>query len=233
MLFEGKISKAGTGSLVLSGFTCKLSLVNGTAFITNPSVTLLPFIGSKITLNDGSKNLVGWIKAVGTGETLGSELITDWTNNGYEILTLSGTDITQAVETGTAGRVYKQTASLYQMLVKVVIGAFTQTSGEKPNLGIGCTDLNLASSPAVYWGNTWGVATPIYLAFNLDNDRHGFRNTAAADWAASGITMKQVTAPSATGVTIVSTKMGATYNWVSDGGINPNATSFTATITVT
>jgi len=59
---------------VLAGFTCNLSIVDGTAFITNPSTSLVPYIGRKITLNDGTQNLVGYIKAAGTGETFIGEV---------------------------------------------------------------------------------------------------------------------------------------------------------------
>jgi hypothetical protein len=45
------------------------------------------------------------------------------------------------------------------------------------------------------------------------------------------VSLKQVLTPSATGVTIVSTQGGSTYNWTSDSGINGNSASFTAVIT--
>jgi hypothetical protein len=53
-------------------FTCNLSTVAGTAFITNPSIDLSRFAGMKLTLTAGGKTLVGWGKAAGspTGETL-------------------------------------------------------------------------------------------------------------------------------------------------------------------
>gem|GEM_PF-2987363 len=44
------------------------------------------------------------------------------------------------------------------------------------------------------------------------------------------ISMKQVLAPSTSGVTIINTCGGNTYNWSINSGINPNAASFNVTI---
>ncbi len=52
--------------------TCKLSLANGLAFLTSSSLSLSSLAGKpyKITLNDGAKNLVGWIKSAGVAKTI-------------------------------------------------------------------------------------------------------------------------------------------------------------------
>lgn len=62
----------------ITGLTCNLSLINGVALITNPSVNLalLAGLSVKITLTDAGKTLVGWIKGAGAGETY-NELITN------------------------------------------------------------------------------------------------------------------------------------------------------------
>src|SRR4030042_1922505 len=66
--------KYGTG-IIIAGFTGGLSMVNGTSFITNPSIDLRQYVGFKATFNDGVKNAVCWFKAPGTGETWGDSVI--------------------------------------------------------------------------------------------------------------------------------------------------------------
>ena len=65
-------------TLTSETITCNLSLESGKAFITNPSVDLTPYRGMRIVLTDSAgKELSGFIKAAGTGETYGDELITN------------------------------------------------------------------------------------------------------------------------------------------------------------
>jgi len=218
----------------LLGLTAKLSLVNGTAFITSPSVDLRPYIGYKITLNDGTQNLVGYIKAAGTGETLGDEIIDTWINAGYDTLTLSGSDIQSAIEASSDNvMARKDSGQSMGNLLKFSVTTFTKTSGSTPYIILGSLgNLPLNTDSSVYYLAASGSNTTYYTQHSAIGTFVGFRNNAGvANWSAIGNSLKQVLTPSATGVTIVSAQGGTTYNWVSDGGINPNATSFTATIT--
>lgn len=64
-------------STTLAGLTCNISVVDGTAFVTNPSVDLTPYLGCRITLVDTARlSLIGWVKAKGTGESLGTNIVT-------------------------------------------------------------------------------------------------------------------------------------------------------------
>jgi hypothetical protein len=146
-----------------TGFICTLSTVAGTAFISNPSIALPPYINKKITLTAGGKTLVGWLKSAGAGETLGSEIATG---------TLS------------AGLLYQITA--------------TQTNHFGTGLVIG-----------------------------------SFFTSAGTETCDANNKVKQVLTASATGARIVSTSGGATYNWASNDGINPNSASFTVAISLT
>jgi hypothetical protein len=217
-------------TVTLAGFTCNISLVDGTAFITNPSVDLTDYIGWKITITAGGKTLVGYIKAAGGGETLDAELITaGWTNVNFETLTnnANNRDIDSAINaSGVAVAIAKNGAPMGEAnkLYKWVYGR-TVGSGETPGIAI-TTDYNgaatdLPATTAAAAGNyyaTFGGAR--YLAIYV---------TAASNFSSTN-SLKQVTAPSATGVTIVSASGGSTYNWTSNDGINANSASFTVTL---
>ena len=210
----------------ITGFTCNLSLINGTAFITNPSVNLRPYLGFKITLNDGTQNLVGWIKAAGTGETLGDELVVDpgfddpskWTAGaGWSVAgslavgasVINSVSIEQLLPITTTKNLYKISFDLV-----------SRTSGSVSSYFLGSVS-GFQTVPATYVGyyNLSDLYPTLYLP-----GQDSFSGTC------DNASVKKVTDPSATGVTITSARAGATFNWTSDGGINPNATSFTATI---
>ena len=209
-------------------FTCNLSLVNGTALISNPSRDLVPYVGYKITLNDGAQNLVGWIKMAGPGETLSAtEKFTDppfdvngaWTKGagwavagGKGTATASVADITESIAL-TVGGLYKLVTTS-----DALTGGTYQGIIEATNIGTAVATVGTAN-----WYRT------IIAAAAATNGIHG---TTALSASFTDISLKQVTAPSVTGVKIVSAKGGTTYNWVSDGGVDPNSSSFTATITV-
>ena len=221
-------------TVTLAGLTCNLSMVDGTAFITNPSVDLTPYVGCKITLTDTSGyKAVGWIKAKGSAETLGDEKIDTWVNNGYDTLTLDGSDIDAAIEAGTNNALcYKDVSPTTGAMYKFVLGTLTITSGKTPTLGLCCTNSVSPASTDVFL-NPAATGT-YYVTSSLGGTSRyvGFRNSSGeANWSASGITFKQVTAPSATGVTITSSLDGATFNWFAKhSGFLPNAASFTAII---
>ncbi len=68
-----------TGSVTLENI--RLSLVAGTAFADfSEAGVLTNALGGKLTVTDsgGVNKAIGYIKAAGTGETTGTELITSW-----------------------------------------------------------------------------------------------------------------------------------------------------------
>jgi len=221
-----KSVKYGSG-VTLSGLTCNLSMVNGTAFITNPSVDLRKYVGFKITITETTHTLVGYIKSTGTSETLSDEILDDtvfddgakWTilqsgwsvagGKGVKVSDASGRNIGQAKNT-TALALYKQS-----LTIDAISGAL------RPIMA--------AYTPA-YWTTT-GNKTQ-YVTADANGTSIYLRTSSAADtMTVDGFSVKQVLTPSATGVTIVSTRNGSTFNWTSDSGILPNAASFTAVIT--
>jgi hypothetical protein len=211
----------------------RISAVDGTAFLDN-CAALIPYADGNhwIEIYDSSNRMLkGVLKAAGTGETLGDETIDTWTNDGYETLTLSGSDITQAVNSNSSrAMAYKQTGIDSLALAKLVIGSFTLNSGYKTYFTFSSSSPQLSNSTngkqiidstmaaGTYYG-TMTVASS-YSGFLMPINANG-------DWAATGNSFKQVLAPSSSGVTIVSAKGGDIYNFASkDASFTYNADSY-------
>lgn len=230
-----QVNRAGRrsqGRVVLAAFTCKLSLVAGTAFITNPSTSLVNFINQKITINDGAQNLVGWIKAAGTGETVTDIVTGDDSTFASDTGWWSKSDASITINDATAGKahwnnstngygIYRANRATIGGLIKSTLTVAGRTGGGVKVLygtyfgDSRVTDATYTEYRTVITSGTVGVlATSNGTTLDVDD-----------------LTYQRVLTPSATGVTIVSAAGGTTYNWTSNGGINPNATSFTVTIT--
>jgi hypothetical protein len=232
------LTSNAVGTVVLAGFTCNLSIVNGIAFVTNPSVRLDGFIGRKLTFTAGGKTLVGWAKSAGSGETYGAELITSWVNAGgpgYDTFTTNGKDITSAIKTGGAGNTY--TWANYPTWWPTITGELHKTIITLTlNSGTAPTIWQIRGDQSVYDNSQVMVngANTIYRTETAGGSAASFylvNGAANGNWSAI-TTSKKVLTPSVTGVTIVSTLNGSTYNWTSNDGIDPNA-AFTLTVSLT
>ncbi len=222
----------------LSGFTCKLSTLNGRAFILTPSTSLAGFVNHKITLTAGGKTLIGWIKAPGTGETLGVEklsnpLFTDnvtgwaaanaatiaWAAGELELtITGAGGGFTQTVNGLATGALYKRSATARS-------GTYT---GDMNFTNFGGSLAFGAVFTPVAVENTYSqyiTATGTTDVFTLKR-----ATTATGTGYYNAASEKQVLTPDTSGATIVSAQGGSTFNWTSDDGIDPNSASFTAVI---
>lgn len=222
---------AVTGSVSLANI--RLSLVDGVAFVDfSAANTLTPYINWKLTLTDSAgKKATGFIKAAGTGETYGPELLDAWTNSGaypFETFTVSGSDITQAInDAGNLGLALKALSSSTGKLYRCVSATYTLNSGTAPNFGLADTSSNMTRT-FTKGGITYGQGAANAVRLIIINS-----GVAACDFALTGTSLKQVLTPSATGVTITSTPGGTTYNWTSiDAAFNYNDSSgYTYTLT--
>jgi len=224
-----------TVALASSTATMSLSTADGYAFITSSSLNFATYLNKYITVSDGTNSVSGYIKAQGSGETLGSELVTTWVNGGnggiasYTTFTLSGSNITSAVE-ATSKNTYasRNLGTLSGSLLKAIVSTYIQVSGTATTFLVACDQWSdytgAAKSGGIYSSLIWYTTQGIY-------SYAGVRNISGnANWSANGFSIKQVLTPSASGVTITNTRGGNTYNWISNSGINPNAASFTVTI---
>ena len=239
-----KIIKGG-GTITLLAQSVNISKINGLAFLTNPSTDLRKFKGFKLSVKAAGKTLVGWVKAAGTGEVLGGELVTNgdmaigdpptgWTARREAIVSASGGGIKIVY--------YNQPAPGVNQPITTVIGSLYKYGLDVKELfGITQSYLRFGSSPV--------IGTPFDLAAEItgisDNNYRYFTSTVVSQYfhiqnVAGGAlsygiydnaTLQQVTAPSALGCTIVSTFEGAEQSWTSDDGINPNSLTFDIDIT--
>ena len=226
---DGGISVASRTLDANAGFQCYLSMVNGNAFIHNPSTGLGAYIGKKVTLQAGGKTLVGWIDSKGTGETT-TDLVTGnnstfasdtgfWTKSAAEV-TISGgkanwtnSDVEQGLDRAgisTSGVLY---------LTKMTVSSLT-TGGVRWKCGTyGTTRI----ANGTYTEYLTGSFTAIHILATVANP---------TNLKVDDVTFASVDTASFGGVRIVSTSGGSTYNWASDDGIDPNAGTFTVTISV-
>ncbi|MFA5099055.1 MAG: type II secretion system protein [Candidatus Paceibacterota bacterium] len=238
-----------TVTLVASstGVTMNLSTANGYAFITSSSLNLTPYINRYVIISDGTNNIQGFIKAQGSGETLGNELIVNgdmeldssWGNYGSlvtsnirsneqahggiygrKIISPNGYGATQIISSVNTGALYFATGYIY---TAVGAGRFSYKN-LADNFGYLLTSsYNFASWTSI--GNRYFTINNIGLRIILEAC-YGGSSTLYYDDAS----IKQVLTPSASGVTITNTRGGSTYNWATNSGINPNVASFTVTV---
>lgn len=223
------------GSVKITGLTCNLSLTNGSAFITNPSTDLRPYVGYGITLLDTVGIVRGYIKAAGTGETYGAEKITGFTNSGsfpFETFTTSGVDISEAINSTSFGAGGSNNLSLSSGNLFLYTSAITINSGVLSAISIGQQDATIGSYILMGTSVTTGNKSIYVTTTNDVHDILGFvvSSDVAVNFSALNNSLKVVATPSITGVTITSTAGGDTYNWASNAEINPNYASFTTYI---
>jgi hypothetical protein len=218
-----------TGSV--TGANIRISAVDGTAFIDfSAADTLTRYIGREIEIFDSSlRSIKGWIKAAGTGETLGDELITAWSNDAgypYETLTVNanGHDIDAVINTTSIGIAGVSLTPTVGSLKKVVFN-ITKTSGTDPFIFTG-NALGSGTGGSFVYGPTYTGANTKYYTDAATDLWLTFRNSGTIFNGSATFSEKQVLTPSATGVTIVSTHEGATYNFASKhASFNYNDTS--------
>lgn len=219
-----------------------LSLINGTAFIDITGVDLSPYIGSQITILDsGKRQLVGFLKASGTGETLGGNQVSngaDWTGGPPPTSWTPSQCTLAAIAGGQAGNCLEMTRtgstlqSAFQTcagltdgwLIQVGVYVMSGTAGNGAYLiRIGSGGYITAS------GTTTGAWVQNLFYGTVDTSKTSPRNISLDKNSATAGTMLfdtatifQVTAPSAKGATIVSTSGGSTRNWTIPTGFVRN-----------
>jgi hypothetical protein len=196
----------------------RISAVDGTAFLDN-CAALVPYMDgrSRIQLLDASGSILeGVLGLRGTGETIGGELLDSWTNylSSFETLTVSGSDIIQAVNNSSYGLAFKQYSGIYiGRLMKCVQTTYTLNSGTEPGfglqsgLGINIPMTKNGTSYVTHW--SYGNCN-ISLYVNANSD-----------FSFTGTSVKQVLTPSNQGCLIkndsgvqnfISKNVSFTYN---------------------
>lgn len=221
----------------------RLSIVNGTAFVDfSAADTLTPYLGARLTISDSAgKKLVGYIKAAGEGETYGSELLPntafDNTTSVVEFWHVTVASVAggqsgnclQVTSAGGDGQAQEVPSSLVSGRLYKLTG-YLKNGGDWPVM-----KLALNGSPYTNWvmlGNeslpSWTLRTGYGVATTTEASASVFfvGYTDGQTSLYDEVSLKQVTAPSSTGVTIVSTPDGTTYSWASEeSGFNRNDSS--------
>ena len=233
MDFGGGSGGSATGTV--SQANMKLSTINGIAFVDfGASGSLTSYIGDKLTITDsGGHQIVGYIKTAGTGETYGTQLLS---NTDFATTTsLFSTGALSSVSGGQSGNALQVanvgggwnywgesfTGSVGDLLLssiymKIGNGGNPQTFYVGINGGS-----NYNSTPAVTpsgWTNYPLYSTAGVTSLEIGGQQQFYGGDTALYDTAS---VQQVLTPSATGVTITSVAGGSTYNWASmDSGFN-------------
>jgi hypothetical protein len=185
----------------------RISAVDGTAFIDFTAADVLTGkLGNLLVVKDSSgRTIQGWIKSAGSSETLSdTEQVVNGdfsASTGWNVGT--GWAIGSGVATGTTlpgnGGLYRTVDDDSLKLLKVTIDVPTCTAGNMRISYAGYVKTQTANDSYYMTGAT--TSQQVYLGAT------GFSGTI------DNLSIKQVIAPSATGVTIVNSKGGSTYNF--------------------
>ena len=200
-----------------TGVTMNLSIANGYAFIDNSSLNLAPYIGKYITVSDGTNSVTGYISAQGTGETLGSNLVADptcTTGSGWSVSGAGSYTYTGGACSGSGAYLRNTAGGTLGNLYKITVTLGSGSAVLYP-YGVGGT---IGSFGA-------GTTSRYYTGTGTFNS--GFNGSSIV---LTLYNMYQITTPGSSGVTIVNTQGGSTFNWTSNTGINVNSASFAVTI---
>jgi hypothetical protein len=222
------VSIADVRAVSASLANTRLSLADGCAFADIVSVTdfLTGHIGELLNVfdNDGNK-ISGYIKAAGTGETYGPELVNAWTNGNFNTwIPGVGPLITRAAKVGGGGYCAKNTGSLAGKLIKNTndftlsvgnLGSFHIALSYYPNGNLIDFDDKATSYRVGRDEVMLGQSNGICIFSNI-----------TTDFALTSFSAKQVLTPSVTGVTLVSTPGGSVYNWDIEDSFDYNDTEY-------
>jgi hypothetical protein len=221
----------------------KLSIASGTAFTDFSSANILtPFANRRLKITDSaSKKLVGFIKNAGTGETYGSENLS---NGDFETgdppvgwIPNSDTTLSRAPDPrpGSAGSYSMDLRSIAGNdldLARADNASFTNgalcyfgswlrnvdmPAGAGTIETFGWKKICVIDSTDTSWKSCSNYAT---ADTNLGSASipYWWDTTANRSFRADDFSMRQVLTPSVTGVTITSMSGGSTYNWLSEEG---------------
>lgn len=199
----------------------RISAVDGTAFLDN-CAELQKYAGRMIRIYDsGSRYLEGWIKANGSGEGLSEiELLSgkSWTNyvaNPFETFTVSGLDITSAINSSSGACCWLQITASIGVLAKLTTNIIINASDIAAVVFDNTNNLSSSTRFEIIQNIASSNNYSVYGTMPYVNPYFGYRvtNSHMVNFSASGHSIKQVLTPSALGLTIVSTQGGSTYNF--------------------
>jgi hypothetical protein len=223
-----------------------LSTVDGTAFVMpddGSGADLSPYAGTHVikVVDSAGKVAWGYLSDAGTGETLGSELVT---NGGFDTDTTGwgGYQSTQSVvaggQSGNAGKCVADAGSsgnatfrwdtVFPTIGTLYKSEFYAQRGDATSNRVGFSTLSYGLPNTKYLSITdtdWSTKHTLYATRPSGTEWFFLANlpTELVYVLLDTVSVKQVTAPPATGCWIVSTPGGSTKNWAYiESGFSPN-----------
>jgi len=204
----------------------RISAVDGTAFVDNlPAAvqTLVAANPDKLLFeayDSSNRVLSGVLKAAGSAETTTNLGITGFTNSvtagfEYETFTTSGADITSAINSSGYGHAMSnQLAATTGKLIKLSITA-TINSGANTSFNVGdIVDGRFSSYAGV---NPMAAGSNTGYVTNAPGHRYcGAVVYENINYSANGILAETVDTPGTSGCTIVNSKGGTVYNFLTN-----------------
>jgi hypothetical protein len=222
-----------TGTIATANM--KLSLTNGVAFVDGGSApALTTYLGDAITIcskTNTTECVSGYIKAAGTGETYGIQLYTNttfanttgWNDSGCTLSVGTGGTPNSGylICTNTSGgygwaspQPSVTVGDLYLWSSYIEVGTATSCQSKwLDNSGGHNLGSTASVSPGTFTQYSSYQLAPYTQTWMLQYNNDGTTGHTCFYDAPS---MKQVTAPSTTGVTIVTTSGGSTFNWATN-----------------
>jgi hypothetical protein len=211
----------------------KLSTINGAAFVdfsgSDSGALTSAAAGSMIVITDHSGNTVsGYIKSVGTGQTYGSQLLSNTAFSNTTGVSTSGATVS-SVTGGQSGNALQVAVTSYGFGYEPLAATTGQLlyfttycklgTATAYNASFGLMDSGFSTFQAM------GVSTSTWTQYSVYGT--ATMSTMYAQFIVNGsglnslfdtASVAQVLTPATTGVTITSTANGSTYNWASVGG---------------
>ena len=211
-----------------------IATLDGEAMFFHDSIDFSTYAGTDLGftpyylefIDDAGLIAAAYAGAQGGGETLGSELITSWSNDYYETFSANanGHDIDSAIETGTDGRAQSSHRTDLVGKIAKIEANLTLNSGATPSFYLKLGSSSWGQIYSLSTGSVSAVKTLDYYTGNPARPEGGYivRSFAPSDFALE-TSLKCYTDIPATGLHLMSTKNGTTRNMASqETGFDPN-----------
>ena len=208
LLHTGALTKENTR--ISAAATFAFIDTNDATFATN----LAAHLGKYLVIKDSAgKKAYAWIKAAGTGETLGADLLSGWDlTSGWSVTNATIID-SNSFSTSPHGGVSKNIFAVQKLYYCTYIRTGTSDTMLTTGAGTSQTIIPVGSNSGYFM-----ITNSLSIML---------RNNAAGTTDITSMSAQQVLTPSTSGATIVSTKGGGVYNFsYKNASFKYNASSY-------
>ena len=227
----------------------RLSTANGVAFVSfngsDSGALTGATVGSTIQICDStSKCITGYKAANGTGETYGSQLLSNTAFNDTSNVTANYNSTISSVAGGQSGNAlqvsltggfgYATQPATVTVGWLLIFSGYMKAGTEASLMGLDLMDFSYNTVVTIYQlPASWTQYSAYGTASTTTMRQEYLGSTSGKTSLFDTVSMTQVLTPASNGITIVSTQGGSTYNWATiTGGFNLNdSIGYTYTIT--